>query len=50
MPGHLGAEKVTILNLEVVKVDAENNLIAVKGAIPGPKNGIVTVRDSVKKA
>ena len=50
MPGHLGAEKVTILNLEVVKVDVENNLIAVKGAIPGPKNGIVTVRDSVKKA
>ena len=50
MPGHLGAEKVTILNLEVVKVDAENNLIAVKGAIPGPKNGIVTVRDCVKKA
>lgn len=50
MPGHLGAEKVTILNLEVVKVDAENNLIAVKGAIPGPRNGIVTVRDSVKKA
>lgn len=50
MPGHLGAEKVTIQNLEVVRVDAENNLIAVKGAIPGPKNGIVTVRDSVKKA
>lgn len=50
MPGHLGAEKVTIQNLEVVRVDAENNLIAVKGAIPGPKNGIVTVMNSVKKA
>lgn len=50
MPGHLGAEKVTIQNLTVVKVDAENNLIAVKGAIPGPKNGIVTVVNSVKKA
>ena len=50
MPGHLGAEKVTVQNLEVVKVDAENNLIAVKGAIPGPKSGIVTVADSVKKA
>ncbi len=50
MPGHLGAEKVTVQNLEVVRVDAENNLIAVKGAIPGPRNGIVTVRDSVKKA
>ena len=50
MPGHLGAERVTIQNLEVIKVDAENNLIAVKGAIPGPKNGIVTVCNSVKKA
>lgn len=50
MPGHLGAEKVTIQNLTVVKVDAENNLIAVKGAIPGPKNGVVTVVNSVKKA
>ena len=50
MPGHLGAERVTIQNLEVVRVDAENNLIAVKGAIPGPKNGIVTVINSVKKA
>ncbi len=50
MPGHLGAEKVTIQNLTVVKVDAENNLIAVKGAIPGPKHGVVTVVNSVKKA
>lgn len=50
MPGRLGAERVTIQNLEVVKVDAENNLIAVKGAIPGPKNGIVTICNSVKKA
>jgi large subunit ribosomal protein L3 len=50
MPGHLGAEKVTVQNLEVVKVDAENNLIAIKGAIPGPKNGIVTIIDCVKKA
>lgn len=50
MPGHLGAERVTIQNLEVVKVDAENNLIAVKGAIPGSKNGIVTICNSVKKA
>ncbi len=50
MPGQLGNEKVTIQNLEVVKVDAENNLIAIKGAIPGPKNGTVTVVDCVKKA
>ena len=45
---HLGAEKVTVQNLAVVKVDAENNLIAVKGAIPGPNGGTVVLRDSVK--
>ena len=50
MPGQLGNEKVTIQNLEIVKIDAENNLIAIKGAIPGPKNGTVTVVDCVKKA
>ena len=50
MAGHLGAERVTIQNLDVVKVDAENNLIAIKGAIPGPKKGIVTVVSSVKKS
>lgn len=48
MAGHLGAEKVTVQNLAVVKVDAENNLIAVKGAIPGPNGGTVVLRDSVK--
>lgn len=48
LAGHLGVERVTIQNLEVVKVDAENNLIAIKGAIPGPKKGIVMVVDSVK--
>ena len=50
LAGHLGAERVTIQNLSVVKVDAENNLIAIKGAIPGPKGGIVVIKDSVKKA
>ena len=50
MAGHMGAEKVTVQNLEIVKVDAENNLIAIKGAIPGPKNGTVTIVDCVKKA
>ena len=50
MAGHLGCERVTIQNLDVVKVDAENNLIAIKGAIPGPKKGIVMVVNSVKKA
>lgn len=48
LPGHMGTEKVTVQNLEVVKVDAENNLIALKGAIPGPKGGIVYITDSVK--
>lgn len=50
MPGQYGNVKVTVQNLEVVKVDAENNLIAIKGAIPGPKNGTVTIVDCVKKA
>ena len=49
LPGHMGAERVTVQNLEIVKIDAENNLIAIKGAIPGPKNGIVTICDCVKK-
>ena len=48
LAGHLGCEKVTIQNLDVVKVDAENNLIAIKGAIPGPKGGIVVIRNAVK--
>lgn len=48
MAGQYGNEQVTILNLAVVKIDAEKNLIAVKGAIPGAKNGIVFIRDSVK--
>lgn len=48
MPGHLGAERVTVQNLTVVKIDTENNLIALKGAIPGPKNGIITIKNSVK--
>ena len=50
MPGHLGAEKVTVQNLKIVKIDTENNLIAIKGAIPGPKNGTVVIVDCVKKA
>ena len=48
MNGRLGAERVTIQNLTVVKVDVENNLIAVKGAIPGPNKGIVVIKDAVK--
>lgn len=48
MAGQYGNEQVTILNLAVVKIDAENNLIAVRGAIPGAKGGIVFIRDSIK--
>ena len=50
MPGHLGSERVTVQNLNIVKVDAENNLIAIKGAVPGPRGGIVVLADSIKKA
>lgn len=49
MPGHMGSEQVTIQNLSVVKVDGENNLIAIKGAIPGPNGGLVIVKTAVKK-
>ena len=48
MPGQYGNEQVTVLNLKVVKIDSERNLIAVKGAIPGAKDGIVFVRTSIK--
>ena len=48
MAGQYGNEQVTVQNLKVVKIDSEKNLIAVKGAVPGAKNGIVFVRDSVK--
>lgn len=48
LPGHMGSERVTVQNLDIVKVDAENNLIAIRGAVPGPKNGIVYITDSVK--
>ncbi|MBQ3023310.1 MAG: 50S ribosomal protein L3 [Clostridia bacterium] len=48
LAGHLGCEKVTVQNLDVVKVDMDRNLILVKGAIPGPKGGIVTIKNTVK--
>ncbi|MDR1547281.1 MAG: 50S ribosomal protein L3 [Hungatella sp.] len=48
MPGQMGNKKVTIQNLEIVKVDAENNLILVKGAVPGPKKSLVTIKETVK--
>ena len=48
MPGHYGFERVTIQNLEVIKVDAERNILLIKGCVPGPKGSIVTIRDSKK--
>ena len=48
MPGHMGAKRITVQNLEVVRVDAENNLLLVKGAVPGPKKSLVTIKESVK--
>ena len=50
MPGQMGNKRVTIQNLEIVKIDAENNLILVKGAVPGPKKSLVTIRETVKAA
>lgn len=50
MAGHLGHERVTVQNLDIVKVDAENNLIAIKGGIPGPKGGLVIIKSSIKNA
>ncbi len=49
MPGHMGSVQVTVQNLNVVKVDAENNLIAVKGAVPGPNGGLLVIKSAVKK-
>ena len=48
MAGHMGAKQITVQNLEVIRVDAENNLILVKGAVPGPKKALVTVNSTVK--
>ena len=49
MPGHMGCKRITIQNLTIVRVDAEKNLLLVKGAVPGPKKALVTVREAVKK-
>ena len=48
MPGHMGSVKVTVQNLEVVRVDAEKNLLLVKGSVPGPKKALVTIKETVK--
>ena len=49
MPGRMGAVKVTVQNLEVVRVDAENNLLLIKGSVPGPKKSLVTIKETVKQ-
>jgi large subunit ribosomal protein L3 len=49
MPGHMGAKRITIQNLEIVRVDADKNLILVKGAVPGPKKALVTLKETVKR-
>lgn len=50
LPGHMGAERVTVQNLEVIKVDTDRNLLAIKGALPGPKGGLLMVKPTTKKA
>ena len=50
MPGHMGHVKATIQNLEIVRVDAENGLLLIKGAVPGPKKSLITIKESVKAA
>lgn len=48
MPGHMGSEKITVQNLEIVRVDADKNLILVKGAVPGPRKGLVTIKETTR--
>ena len=50
MPGHMGHVQITVQNLEVVRIDTENNLLLIKGAVPGPKKSLVTIKESVKIA
>ena len=50
MPGQMGAVRVTVQNLSVVRVDADKNLLLVKGSVPGPKKSLVTIKESVKQA
>ncbi len=48
MPGHMGSKKITVQNLEVVRVDAEKNLLLIKGAVPGPKKALITIKETTK--
>ena len=49
MPGHMGMDRVTVQNLDVVKVDGERNLLLIKGAVPGPKGSLLEIKESIKK-
>lgn len=49
MPGHMGTDRVTVQNLDVVKVDGERNLLLIKGAVPGPKGSLLEIKESIKK-
>ena len=48
MPGQMGNKQITVQNLEIVRVDADNNLLLVKGSVPGPKKSLVTIKETVK--
>ena len=48
MPGHMGSKKVTVQNLEIVRVDADKNLLLIKGAVPGPKKALVTIKETTR--
>ncbi len=48
MPGHMGCARVTVQNLEVVRVDADNDLLLIKGSVPGPRKSLVTIKEAVK--
>lgn len=50
MPGQMGNKQITVQNLEIIRVDAENNLLLVKGSVPGPRKGLVTIKETVKSA
>jgi large subunit ribosomal protein L3 len=48
MPGRMGGEKTTVMNLDVVQVDADRNIVMVRGAVPGPKGAVLVIREAVK--
>jgi large subunit ribosomal protein L3 len=50
MPGHMGNKQITVQNLEIVRVDSDNNLLLIKGSVPGPKKALVTIKETVKTA